>query len=544
MVQETNSKKLFKQLEIQHPHRFWIIALLVAVLFDQIFWDKTPGLLLLLTTLLILIGGFVLLIGEKKHIPWQSYLLLLPIVFSAAMTCFRLESLTNVTNVLLTFFALFTLGITVLNGEWLIYRMRDYALAFLRLLLSVIIDPIRLAISAFRKATDKPATEKTSFFKRILPYLRGVLIAAPLLLLLGVLLAAADPIFSNRITNIFAWFKIEDFGEYIFRTIYVLILAYALLGAYLHALTQSADKQVLDKDKPLFQPFLGKVEALIVLISINLLFAAFVIIQFRYFFGGEANISYEGFTYSEYARRGFFELIAVALISLLLFYGLSMITRRQNKSERLIFSTLGILLMLQVGVMLFSAFQRLSLYESMYGFTQLRTITHIFMVWLAILLAATVVLEAINRLPRLALVIFLVIIGFSMTLNLINIDSFIAKQNIQRAADGYELDTKYLGWNLSRDAVPAMFKLYLSGELPDDIHDELGAVLACRSVFIDKPAEDLSWVSYHFSKAAAADLYSENAHEFEKYSLTKTGSSWYVEVNGERRPCLVDYYID
>ena len=544
MVQETNSKKLSKQLELQHPNRFWFIALLIAVLFDQIFWDKTPGLLLLLTTLLILSGGFVLLIGEKKHIPWQSYLLLLPILFSAAMTCFRLESLTNVTNVLLTFFALFTLGITVLNGEWLIYRMRDYALAFLRLLLSVIIDPIRLAISSFRKAADKPAAEKTSFFKHILPYLRGVLIAAPLLLLLGALLAAADPIFSNRITNIFAWFKIEDFGEYIFRTIYVLILAYALLGAYLHALTQSADKQVLDKDKPLFQPFLGKVEALIVLISVNLLFAAFVIIQFRYFFGGEANISYEGFTYSEYARRGFFELIAVALISLLIFYGLSMITRRQNKSERRIFSTLGILLMLQVGVMLFSAFQRLSLYESMYGFTQLRTITHIFMVWLAILLAATVLLEAINRLPRLALVIFLVIIGFSLTLNLINMDGFIAKQNIQRAADGHKLDTNYLGWDLSGDAVPAMFKLYLAGELPDEVHDELGAVLACRSVYIDRPAEDLSWVSYHFSKAATADLYRENASKLEKYSLTKTDDGWYVEFNGERRSCFFDYYID
>ncbi|MFH1446466.1 MAG: hypothetical protein ABIG43_03530, partial [Chloroflexota bacterium] len=175
MVQETNSKQLSKQLEVQHPNRFWIIALLVAVLFDQIFWDKTPGLLLLLTTLLILIGGFVLLIGEKRRIPWQSYLLLLPIIFSAAMTCFRLESLTNIANVLLTFFTLFTLGVTVLNGEWLVYRIRDYALAFLRLLLSVIIDPIRLAISAYRKTVSKPATEKTSFFKRILPYLRGVL---------------------------------------------------------------------------------------------------------------------------------------------------------------------------------------------------------------------------------------------------------------------------------------------------------------------------------------------------------------------------------
>jgi len=49
---------------------------------------------------------------------------------------------------------------------------------------------------------------------------------------------------------------------------------------------------------------------------------------------------------------------------------------------------------------------------------------------------------------------------------------------------------------------------------------------------IDKPAEDLSWVSYHLSKAAAADLYRENASKLEKYSLTKTDDGFF------------DYYID
>jgi hypothetical protein len=44
-----------------------------------------------------------------------------------------------------------------------------------------------------------------------------------------------------------------------------------------------------------------------VLSSVVVLFSAFVIIQFQYFFGGAANISIEGYTYAEYARRGFGE---------------------------------------------------------------------------------------------------------------------------------------------------------------------------------------------------------------------------------------------
>ncbi len=45
-----------------------------------------------------------------------------------------------------------------------------------------------------------------------------------------------------------------------------------------------------------------------------------MILQFTYLFGGTDNINVEGFTYSEYAVRGFFELVAVAVISLILFY--------------------------------------------------------------------------------------------------------------------------------------------------------------------------------------------------------------------------------
>ena len=54
------------------------------------------------------------------------------------------------------------------------------------------------------------------------------------------------------------------------------------------------------------------------LTGVALLFAAFVLVQFRYFFGGAQNIGLQGFTFAEYARRGYGELMAVAFLSLLL----------------------------------------------------------------------------------------------------------------------------------------------------------------------------------------------------------------------------------
>jgi hypothetical protein len=90
---------------------------------------------------------------------------------------------------------------------------------------------------------------------------------------------------------------------------------------YLHAATQSKDEKLVGEEKPVLPPFLGFTEAAIVLGSVAVLFAAFVYIQFQYFFGGQANIHIDGYTYSEYARRGFGELITVAVFSLLLILG-------------------------------------------------------------------------------------------------------------------------------------------------------------------------------------------------------------------------------
>ena len=119
--------------------------------------------------------------------------------------------------------------------------------------------------------------------------------------------------------------------------------------------------------------------------------------SFQYFFGGQTNIHIDGYTYSEYARKGFGELVAVAFFSLLLLLGLGAVTRRETESHQRTFSIFGIVLVGLVLVMLLSAFQRLVLYEDAYGFSRLRTYTHVFMIWLALLLVTVVALEITRR---------------------------------------------------------------------------------------------------------------------------------------------------
>jgi hypothetical protein len=67
-----------------------------------------------------------------------------------------------------------------------------------------------------------------------------------------------------------------------------------------------------------------------------------------------------------------------------------------------------------VVVILISSFYRLNLLEDAYGFSRLRTYSHVFMIWLGILLAAVIGLEISGYRRGFAMSAFFVVIGFEL----------------------------------------------------------------------------------------------------------------------------------
>ncbi|NMD27193.1 MAG: DUF4173 domain-containing protein, partial [Chloroflexi bacterium] len=337
--------------------------------------------------------------------------------------------------------------------------------------------------------------------------------------LLGVLLASADAVFSSRLSGLFNWIRIEKPEEFVLRSLFVLGLSYCLFGLIWHALSKTLEKKALEPDQALVKPFLGMTESTIILAALNLLFAVFVLVQMRYFFAGEQNINLEGFTYAEYARRGFFELVVAAVITLLVHYGLASFTRREDRGRKLLFTILATLLLLQTGVILFSAFRRLSLYEAAYGFTQARLTAHVFMAFLGLVLALSIIMEITRAYKRLAVSLLLVILAFGLTLSFLNVDRTIARQNIQHAQAGSELDLAYLA-GLSEDAVPELFRAFDDPKLAPELKAGLGLALSCRAARFRQNDPDSSfWASWHASRAAASKLYQNRAQELAKFPL-------------------------
>lgn len=520
---------------IKRPNQMWIAALLLGWFFDFLFWKHAPGVNFAIFVGLCLSGGLVVLISQGYKPSWRSLLLLVPILFFAVISFTRREVLTNSLSVFLTLLLLALLAATWLGGRWLEYGLVDYFLSALKLVGGVISKPFVLLTAGRSPVAETGGNNPAR--KNFWPVVRGILIALPILVIFASLLASADLVFAQKLDTFISLFKLERLPETILRLFIILVGAFLLAGVFLHAALSSRDEKLAGADRPLVPPFLGMTETGIILGSLAVLFSLFVVVQFQYFFGGQANIHLDGFTYAEYARKGFGELVAVAAFSLLLLLGLSSLTRRSTAAQRNLFSTLGILLVVLVGVMLVSAFQRLILYENAYGFTRSRTYTHVFMIWLALLLAVVVVLEVLHQERTFTLAAFLALLGFVASLSLINVDGYIASRNIQRASQGQDLDVPYLA-SLSSDAIPDLVQVFSSASADKSLKEQVGATLVCMAHYTDRMG-DQDWRAFNLSQAQAQSLLSGIQKELDGYPVNTNATPIFVQTpSGARIPCF------
>jgi hypothetical protein len=329
------------------------------------------------------------------------------------------------------------------------------------------------------------------------PVLRGLAISVPLALIFIGLFSAADAVFADLVGDLT---RLDvDLSDLIGRTAIAVVAGWVAAGA-LAFMTSAA----LTATAPAQFRRLGATEAVTVLVVIDALFTVFVILQAAYLFGGRDTLAAVGMTYAEYARRGFFELIAVAAMAGGLVLALETFVRRRTPAY--VAAAIGLAVL--TSVVLASAALRLRLYQDAYGWTELRFYAFAIIVWLAIGLVAAAVAIAANRgrwLPR-ALVVAAVVVGLAV--NAIGPVSFVAEQNVARVVNpelvpdfGYSgLDSRYLA-ELGDDATPALIDALPNLE-PRERHD-LRAILIGRLEALREREDLTSWQAWNLSRVAA-----------------------------------------
>jgi hypothetical protein len=277
----------------------------------------------------------------------------------------------------------------------------------------------------------------------------GLVAAVPVAAVFGGLLMQADPVFDRLIVRSFHL----DVGA--LASHLGLVLCWSWLAAGLLRVLCRSDGIVVVPGR---RGTLGLAEVGTVLAVVDLLFLAFVAVQFRYLFGGAEQVqAIAGMSYAEYARRGFFELVTVATLSLPLLLLADWSLDHHDPARARAFRRLALLMLVLLDVMLASAVYRMRLYTLQFGLTELRFYTSAFMGWLVLVFgwfAATVLRGRRERFGTGALLAgWLVLAG----LNLANPDGIIAGVNLDRAGQGRPFDVAYAE-SLSADALPTLHR--------------------------------------------------------------------------------------
>jgi hypothetical protein len=529
------------------------IGLLLGLIADLMLYGQPPGISVPIIAALSVAALVALSTAEAAPVVRANLWLAAPVLFLAVMYAVRAAPLLRFLN----------LSGAVLLALLLANRLAGRPLADLDLggLIGALLESVALggvlSIVTTGRALSELRERRTVSGALPRRLLVGGLIALPFLAVFTALFASADPIFGDYVGAVFGRFNLSDVFGHLALTI---VLASAATGWLAYALTRDPSAagwlnrlplphrdQKVDPDPspaaedaelpPGERPaavdtvrvpgLLGMLEAGVVLFSVDALFLAFVLVQAAALFGGQRFLERHDLTYAEYARRGFFQLLAVSVITLCLILALDYLTGRVTRRERRVFIVGGGLMIGLTVLILISAFQRLALYEWAYGFTRLRVHAHIFMIWLAALLMYFLALMAINRSRLFATGLVIASLGFVTTLNVLNPDAFIARQNITRYRGGAELDVAYLGSGLSADAVPYLLPLL---DDPDPaVREQAGSWLRDHYDRLDRYVSATGWPAYQVSDYRAYRLLDRRADELEQYDLPDFQSGYRLD---------------
>lgn len=357
--------------------------------------------------------------------------------------------------------------------------------------------------------------------KNIKYILIGILIGLPILLIVIELLSSADQIFSSLVGKAFhsLWSQIV-FSPNLFLVMFLFILGFFGIYCFLSALTQNNMpewKQKENKKNPVI--------AITFLSMITAVYLIFCVIQAVFLFTG-GKLLPKGYTYSEYARQGFFQLLFLCIFNLILVV-ICLSVFQKNR-------WLKVLLLIFSGctyIMIASSAFRMLLYISVYHLSFLRVLVLWFLGMLTILMAG-VAINIVKSEFELFRYCMSVVAACYLLLSFGKVDLLIASYNVAQLGNdmSYE-DVVYLA-GLSADAVPALIKCEFEhqhfskntaqyGGYTEDVYgnvtglklqeDRNGYVSGCRRCKLEQKfqrvlnvAEKMNLRTFHFSRYQAA----------------------------------------
>ena len=259
--------------------------------------------------------------------------------------------------------------------------------------------------------------------------LLGLLIAAPLSLIVLVLLSSADAVFRQWTDTLIS----ELYFGNLFGVLLWIVLWYFGVYMILSALCKKVVREDV-KDRRNGEPLL----AITVTGMLSLLYLIFSVIQIVYLFLGNMSLP-KGYTYAEYAREGFFQLLAVSIINLIIVLFCMSYFRESTVLK-------GVLTVMSLCtfIMIASSALRMIIYIRYYYLTFLRILVLWSLATLFLLFAGVVISIYREEFPLFRYGMTVVSVLY-LALSFAHPDYWIAKVNIANAPQSMEAAEKF--WN-------------------------------------------------------------------------------------------------
>ncbi len=369
-------------------------------------------------------------------------------------------------------------------------RMKWNRLPFVIHLFTRVIDAVKYNV-LFAKYFQENAKEgmKGSYFSNIKKILAGAVISVPVLVIVVPLLMSADTKFKEILGDFPKWFDLIN-TETTAKVIFVVITTAVFFGVF--QVLFHKNMKVMEQETKKERFIVDGVIALTVLVLLNLVYILFTFVQFKYFFGGALQ---GDFTYAEYARKGFFELLFVTVLNLSLTVAVLTFVHSSSAAIRRIIQTLLTILVFSSTVMLCSAFKRLGMYEDAYGFSFTRILAHSFMILLAVIFAYTLVKIWVEKLSLFHFYFITSLVYYAM-INTVDMGQLVVDKNIDRYEKTGKVDVQYLN-TLSSEGILGLISLYQKD--PD--------IPGLKGILQERKAETLnensSWQSFNLKRVQA-----------------------------------------
>lgn len=290
--------------------------------------------------------------------------------------------------------------------------------------------------------------------KKVGAVLTGLIIAVPVMVVVLLLLISADAAFEGLVA------KLPDFDA---PELFLTLMLGGILSSVLYTrgtALRYAPKQMPAKERT------GRMNVLTVntvLVGLCVVYAVYLASQLAYFVGGFSGVLPEGFTMSEYARRGFFEMAWLCVINLGI---IALAVRLVEKKEKTPLWTRILCLFIGVVTVFFviTASAKMGMYIGSYGLTRLRVLTEVVMVFLGLSTLTVCLWLFVPKLPYMKLVVILALVMGAAVL-WADVDTVVAAYNVRAYQNGIleTVDVEYLT-GLSAGAAPYVAELAEAGD--------------------------------------------------------------------------------